>query len=438
MSGRWNRGRLIAALFVFLCAPFSQAAEPLPTPLTLRQALLLADGEHPQLEQLQAALAIAEAAYAGAEADDDLTGGVEAALRVIEPSPNSTNQEHYDSWLKLRLSKRLYDFGRTEQSIAAADAAREGRVWELLELRQQRRLQVMEAFFGVLLADLKYARENEAMSIAFIRFDRAQNRQQLGETSDLEVLRLQRLFELSRRRVITSQNRQRITRSQLAISLNRPDDLPAELEFPTLALGREAGELEPWIEKVLQDNPSLKAVRAAVSAAEQQLHAAQAADNPVIRGELEAGAYQRQLGGRNDMSAALVFELPLFSASRVDAETAQRRAELRERRAELALKQLELRQSVLELWMELQQLQAERIELEVTSDYRELYLDRARARYEMEVSSDLGDSMVRESDIRLKQAQNDFNIALTWAKLDALTGELLTDQVPAEAAEGER
>jgi hypothetical protein len=55
-------------------------------------------------------------------------------------------------------------------------------------------------------------------------------------------------------------------------------------------------------------------------------------------------------------------------------------------------------------------------------DYRDLYLDRSRALYEMEVKTDLGDSMVEVSEARLKFAKVKFNTALTWARLDALIG----------------
>ncbi|MEF3193885.1 MAG: transporter, partial [Halothiobacillaceae bacterium] len=58
----------------------------------------------------------------------------------------------------------------------------------------------------------------------------------------------------------------------------------------------------------------------------------------------------------------------------------------------------------------------------VREDYRELYLDRSRALYEMEVSTDLGDSMVQMSDARLRSMRTLFALSLAWAELDALLG----------------
>ena len=39
----------------------------------------------------------------------------------------------------------------------------------------------------------------------------------------------------------------------------------------------------------------------------------------------------------------------------------------------------------------------------------------------MEFTSDLGDAMVRFSEVRLQQARNEFELALAWARLAMLT-----------------
>ena len=98
---------------------------------------------------------------------------------------------------------------------------------------------------------------------------------------------------------------------------------------------------------------------------------------------------------------------------------------MRERRAGIARQELELRQAVLDLWLEIGSLRARLQELDSLGRYRDLYLDRSRALYEMEVTADLGDAMVGTSDHRLQQARAEYDMALAWAHLDALTGRLL-------------
>ena len=56
-----------------------------------------------------------------------------------------------------------------------------------------------------------------------------------------------------------------------------------------------------------------------------------------------------------------------------------------------------------------------------------MFLDKNRALYELEVQSDLGYSMVRFSEAERKVVQTGFNIALSWAQLDGLSGTLLNN-----------
>ena len=114
--------------------------------------------------------------------------------------------------------------------------------------------------------------------------------------------------------------------------------------------------------------------------------------------------------------------MPIYSGGRTAADVARRRAEVSEARAELARQELEVRQAVLDLWLELNTLYVQREKVAALSVYRDLYLDRSRALYEMEVKTDLGDSMARTTEARLRRAEVEYQIALAWARLDAVLG----------------
>lgn len=426
----WQKAVTGGMLALAIHSDLSQAAsaqQPLPSPLSLQQALAIADEAHPDLLLADAALAQAQARRRQVDAADDLELGFTAELRAVDPSAIANDQSHNDSLARLSLSKQLYDFGRTARAEEAAEASLASRQWQLQAARQQHRLDVMNRFFAVLLADLKYARDNEALSIAYIRYDRASNRQQLGSASDIEVLELESLYQQARRELTTSRNGQRITRSQLAISLNRPTDLPSDLVMPDLEVEPLGDELESWMERALLENPRVRGLRAEVEAATKQLAASEAENNPVLRGELEAATYNRELGGRDPLTASLVFELPLYSGNRVDAMAAERRALVQQRQAELAAYELQLRQQVLDIWMDLDRLRTQGEGLQVTSDYRDLYLDRSRTLYEMDMQTDLGDSMSKIADIQWQRAQNKFDTLLAQARLKALVGGLLAE-----------
>lgn len=362
------------------------------------------------------------------DAIDNVRVDLELAGRYIEPSSRGALIEpsNNDSFAKLRIHKQLYDFGRTEGLSAAAEAELRERQLLLIDVRQQRRILIMSRFFDVLLADLEQARDNEAMAIAYVRVDRARNRHELGQVNDLDLLELEAGYQELLTRQRTSQARQRATRSRLALALNHPDQLPADLATPDLPhLGRLPGEVEPLVEKALFDNPELQALRKAVAAANQRVQAAGAGNGAVIRGQLEGAAYNRVLGSSDPFVASVVLDMPLFTGGEVEAETARQRALMRERQAELSMRELEVRQTVLDLWLEVQTLQARQRELRVLGDYRDLDFDRSRTLYELEVTSDLGDAMTRISEVRLLRAETDYKLALAWARMDALTGSLL-------------
>jgi outer membrane protein TolC len=420
------RGLLYLAILISPI-PSAWGKEPLPSPLSLEQALAIADQDHPERSLADAALAQALASRRQAQSSYDTQLTLTGELRAIEPSEISIYQTHNDSLARLNLSKQLYDFGRTARAEEAANASLVSSKWRLKSVRQQRRLEVMQRFYAVLLSDLKHARDNEALAIAFIRFDRASNRHEMGKVSDVDLLELESEYQQVRRELTASANQQRITRSQLAISLNRPTDLPAEVEIPEIELEEMGDEFEPWVDKVLTGNLELKALKADTEAARKQLLASEAADNPVLRGELEAATYERELGGRNPLTAALVIEVPLYAGSRVDAEIAQQRALLQQREAQLQAYQLQLHQQVLDLWLAMEKLNVESQALMVSADFRDLALDRSRTLYDLDMQADLGDSMTQIADIQWRMAQNRYDRLILQARLKALSGSLLPE-----------
>ncbi|MES9965245.1 MAG: TolC family protein [Candidatus Sedimenticola sp. 20ELBAFRAG] len=408
----------------------------LPEPLTLAHALSLADDAHPELEQHRARLDGSIAYGDEMDAADDLKFGLEAHLRVVEPSYKATNTSRNDSRIKLKLQKKLYDFGRTDAALQAAEYTRRGSHWDYIDARQKRRLEIMDNFFEVILSDIQYLRDNEVMTMSFLRWKKLQDTEETGKVSDIDLLEKESIFRRELKKRSLTENMQRVSRARLAISLNRPDQLSSELDPPVLeVLKREAGDVDELTRLALENNPHLKALKARVTAAEQDVEYARAGGGPTIRGEVEASAYNKMTGTRDPLAAALILELPLSAGSAVDAVVARKRAVLRERRASLLQAERDVRQTVLELWLELKSLKLQMSEMEALGDYRELYLDRSRALYELEVKSDLGDAESRIVDAQLQKARTEFDTALAWARLDALLGRLVS--VEAQVTKGE-
>ena len=139
------------------------------------------------------------------------------------------------------------------------DQARNDAWSPLLSNEASQRLEIMQRFFDVLLADLSFARDSEAMAVAYVQFDRASARAELGQFSPLKVAELEAEYQLIRRQRAASEAAQRITRSLLGQALGRPRDLPRELATPDLSVASgQAPALEAVVETALRDNKQVR------------------------------------------------------------------------------------------------------------------------------------------------------------------------------------
>jgi outer membrane protein TolC len=430
----WGRALIATALCL---ASGAMAEARLPQPLALTDALAFADDEHPAVAQGRADILRGEAERLAADSANDLAVGLRLNPRWVEPNDVVADQSHNDSQVILRLSKPLYDFGRSSQALAAADTALRSREEQYLNLMARQRLEIMRRYFEVLLADLAYTRDNEAMAVAFVTLDRARNRNELGQVSDIDLLALEDHFQETRLRRMASLQETRSARNRLAMALNRPDEVPANLTRPSLpGNDRPVPELEELYALAEAGNRRLASLRLEAEAGSKRLAARRAERRPTLSLEAEAAHYERVLGSRDPLAAGLVLDIPLYNGRRVDASLAREQANLYDTQARIRQHELDLRQAVLETWLEIQRLNTQREQARVKADYRDLYLDRSRALYELEVQTDLGDAMTEQSDAMLFTAHTEFELALAWERLALLTGQPVFSPVHAGDGQG--
>lgn len=236
--------------------------------------------------------------------------------------------------------------------------------WHLLTPQQQTRLRVMRRFLDVVEADLAAARDEEAMAVAYVQLDRARNRQELGQRSDLDVAELDVHYQTIRRGRYASIAAQRVTRSLLAIALGRPDELSSELVPPSIP----------------HPLPELEDVAVLLQRA--------ATDNPVV-------VDWRQRAQNEEGAGVLVRQL-----------------------------ELDLREAILELWLHYSVLKAELDEAGSGQTFSDLRLEHNRALYELEAKADLGDAMADQTAARLQHIKVEHRMLLLLATLDALTGRV--------------
>lgn len=428
-AGRWWRAGLAAALLPLAAAAAPPAGGPLPQPLTLAAALARLDAPHPALEAARAARDTAAAELMAARVPMRPGLALEWSPRTVKPAAGSDRRQVDDSFTRLSLNQRLYDFGATAAARRAAGARLAARRAGLLDARQRRYLDIMGAFFDVLLADLRYEVDNQDMAYRYVRFDHGRERARLGALSPVDLKALEHRYQQALLRRTEAEKRQLSTRLRLALLLDRPGEPPADLVAPELpGNDRPPPEFEALWKAVAAAHPHLDALRRQVAAARAALDAARARRRPVLSAALEFSDYARDIRSRNTAVAGLRLHVPLYQGGAVRAAVAAARARLRSREAALKGAEYTLRQAVLDLVQRIETLQVQRRAARVRLDYREMNLDRARAVYDLEQRSTLGDAMTRLSEAQWQAARVEYALALAWAELEALRGRLLANE----------
>lgn len=415
--------RRFAIVLAFALTPGAANAD---TPLTLEAALAYASQPHPELGIAQAQSDLARADQQLAESQDDFRLTLEAGLRSGR-NPLTDHEFEADNYARLNARKLLWDGGRTGLAGEAARLESAGREGQVLDALAQRRLTLMTRFFDTLITDLQYAADTEFSAVAYVGFDNAKERHQLGELSNVALAEMEARYQESRLKRNDTLRRAREKRALLAAAMNRPNELPAELADPEFKhLDRPLPELKTLLAMMETGNPRLLAQRQLLAAAQKRRDAQRADGRPSLELEAETAAWSRDSLTRDDLRAGLNMVWPLWQGQRVDSRVAREQAQsqlLQQQHDRLAL---ELRQALFETREEIAHLrESERPAAAVNSALRDWNLERSRAEYELELKTNIGTSMAETQLARLRRKAVEYRLALAWEKLAALTGQPL-------------
>jgi outer membrane protein TolC len=418
-----------------MCSPVAaQQTDPLPEPLTFEAALDTAGNpSHFELIQIEQQLQALRAELGIRQGEYGFSVDFKGRLREIGTSDFALpGDDDGDNAASLIVSKPLYDFGlqnSRENYLALQLQALEYQKQMKIE---RRRLEIMERYFDVLNADNDFISENEALAIGFIRYDNALEDQELGLVSEIDVLRLQSEYELTRQKRSLAVHRQRLTRAMLAEAMGYPEQLSSDLEAPQIDSRRSLpDDLDAMVERALSQSPEAQLAFARTRAAHAAIGIADSSNNPSLDLELEVSSYERESRLRDDWRASLYIEIPIYSSAssdKVDLAQAKHRLAL----ADQQQMQSHLRLEILELWQQVQQLQLKLQGHVIEQDYRDKYLDRSRAEYELEFKTDLGDSMVLYSRSNAQRLRSLYAFELAYQRLVALIGIDFINQTPSQ------
>ncbi len=389
--------------------------------LTLDEALAAVAAAHPDRRMAESDLALSRADRDQAASRQDFSLFLDGSLRTGRRPEGDWKPDNIG---RIVARKPLLDFGRTGQAVTAADQDVVARQAELLNIESLRRIDIMARYFDVLLADQQYVADNEFMTVAYLDWDKARERFELGIGNRPDLLRLEAYYQDWRERRSASLQRMRSARQKLAHAMYRPGKLPTTLAEPVLqGNARPVPDYESLLSWVMQKNPRVQALQAQLAAADARLAAIRAERNPTLEAEVIGGGYSRESATRDDLSAGLVFNIPLYQGGRVDARLAREMAQKERRAAELEKLKLDLADTLLATLQEIDWLRGSgRPAADKQVEYRDWALERARAEYELELKTNLGSSMAETQAAQLRRKQVEYRLALALARLEALSG----------------
>ncbi len=417
---------LLSIAFSIACDVSCAADETtLPQPLTLKAALqFAAKPDHYQLQSVDEKLQQALAERDKSSSVNDFSVNLSGRLRKVGVSEYGSEDDDNDSVVSLFIRKPLYDFGKTSSLETLAQLNSELKQLEKNYLIEQRQLSITKKYFDVLNADNEFLRDNEDMAIGFIRYDRAQENQELGLTSELEVLEAQVAYETIRQNMSNSENLQRLTRVLLAEELGFPDSPPSEVAVPDQFISAKIGDdVDKLVEQAFKNSLLLKIQQKKLDIAMQSIQVASHTSGPRLDAELEFSDYARGGSTRDDWRASIYFDLPLYSGTVEESAIKIAKAQYQQALSDFNRVRSEIRIKVLRLWQSIRQNEL-RVGGEIVNEnFRDMTLDRSRAEYDLEFSTDLGNSMVQFSDSRMKTYKARFALEMAWRSLLQLVGE---------------
>lgn len=416
-----QRINILSLVFLSLCGTSYAQPEPLPTPLTLDYVLDLPATMSPQVLKQKARLLQAQAQQAEVNAQDRVQFDLQARLGKRE----FLGEDQDYNMAALHMGLPLYDFGRSANQDQAWLFDTKANQYQLEAIETQYRLDLMQAYFNVLLADLNYRVENEAMAIAYVTLDKIQENYELGRESDVNLYAAEEQYQKVFVKRQQAQADLRRSRMLLANAMGRSEAIISRVSLPDLSkLPEKLLKVEDYLALAMDDNPQILALKQAYEASGYRLESARAGKRPEIR----ADAWVGQLSSYTDVReghyhAEVSLNVPLYDSgltrSRIDRERAQRQ----EVQANLYQTQQQVRDQVTNLYFQLSLLEVEKQAVEAGQTFADYNIDYKRAIYENELQTDLGDAMVRISQAHYDTLAFDLKRALLWAKMQALTGQ---------------
>jgi len=424
--------QLLTFCFFYEANANQTSSKKLPEPLPLDFALSLADDEmQPEIQKKQAQIKAQLALDKQLQSSRNVQIGLSANAWIVDPSDalsETVDNRQTPHVISFHASKVLYDFGRLTLDKEIEQIHQELTTLQKNIIKRENYLKILNDFFDVLLIDYKHAYDNEALAMAYIRFDRAKTSYEQNKLSELSLMELENKNFVASDNFFDSGQKQRLMRLKLAQSMNRQGQLsenvkyPDWKKFPHLSLKRKLIAYEDLLKTAYTNNKQILLLKGQIQALSLNAERAGLDNYPSLSGQASGHWYARELSGGDKFKLGLQLEVPLYQGGKLDSGKSQAMAKLHEAEAELKLVEMQNEQDLLSTTQKIKSLIRRDKQLSQKVMHDERILEKNRIEYDLEFKSDLGNAMVNLSLSQMQFHQNRFDLAYQWAILDTLIG----------------
>ena len=415
--------RCLTALLALLAfAPPAHAAAP----LTMEEALAIAQQKHPQLAEAKEGLSGAEAragrASSGYYPQISLVGDWSKGRSYLAALERVRGTEVDSATLQVRQT--LYDFGRTAGTVAAARSYRDVAEKEVALSRLDLGLRVRVAFYRLLAAEKQLAATNDTVAAREALHGQAVEFFREGLRARVDVARSEANLYEARSAQIAAGSRVELGRVELATALGLPslgESVPVEPAAPAVSLpDRDAA-----LDEALNKRGELQQLVLLSGAAGAELKAARAGHLPILAGSASYGYADRDFPPTGRVwGVGLNLTVPIFSGFSTREQVREASALLNASRARQQGLKLQIVREVDDAWLGVRDAAARLSSTDKQVAAAEENRALAEGRYREGVGSIIevtdAHSFALEARTSRIQAQYDYRIAL--ALLDRSMG----------------
>jgi CheY-like chemotaxis protein len=400
----------------------SVLAAEIPNPLSLKQALKIGNNQSLEVQKQRLNIKTEQNNLQTARADFDVQANLDLQLAKRDDDDASINDSHAFIYLEKTLFEQRIDtnIDSAKQAIMSSEQA-------LNLLQKEKNIDIMQRFFDVILIDMQLETTLERLAISAIRANDIQDDFAIQKAAEVTLLEKRVITQLDVSKRIKIEAKQILKRAQLADILgisyeNRPDDLLK----PKLShyFSKAINSLDNLRKSAFKNNAELQIMHRNLASLKRQIDAHNADYGVVVKGNVRIGeqAYLRDKYGKLRFGISLTMPLGYDNSQQLKITELS----IQSQQIELDIKQFKqnLSAQVLTFWLRLNELKQVQKSLITELDYRDLYLERARALYEMELENDIGDALTEFTNSEYKLAKNTFDFVIVFEKLALLTGEI--------------